>query len=281
MQMSETLAKLQNLQDVLGEKYAIKLNVEELPKTLNGSRESLERFKKEYIEKNTEYEAEKEKVASLKSDLEEAERTREKCEKEMDETSTHREYEILDKQISEATDKENSIRKELQREEKNLSELKDILESTEQLIASTEAEYNELNESLEKELSGKKKRLAELEKMEASMSEGIDPETVFKFQRIIQRNKEGIVAVRGSVCTGCHMILPAQFADEVHRDEKILFCPYCSRILYYEEADENEESYIPTEVAGSLAGEDETDSPDFIESDGSGSMDEKTMDFDE
>ena len=53
MQMSETLAKLQNLQDVLGEKYAIKSNVDELPKTLNGSRESLERFKKEYIEKNT------------------------------------------------------------------------------------------------------------------------------------------------------------------------------------------------------------------------------------
>lgn len=281
MQMSETLAKLQNLQDVLGEKYAIKSNVDELPKTLNGSRESLERFKKEYIEKNTEYEAEKEKVASLKADLEDAERTREKCEKEMDETSTHREYEILDKQISEATDKENSIRKELQREEKNLAELKDILESTEALISSTEAEYNELNDSLEKELSGKKKRLAELEEMEAKMSEGIDPETVFKFQRIIQRNKEGIVAVRGSVCNGCHMILPAQFADEVHRGEKILFCPYCSRILYYEEAEENEESYIPTEVAGSLAGEDETDSPDFIESEDGVSMDEKTMDFDE
>ncbi|MBP5442534.1 MAG: nucleic acid-binding protein [Treponema sp.] len=281
MQMSETLAKLQNLQDVLGEKYAIKSSVDELPKTLNGSRESLERFKKEYIEKNTEYEAEKEKVSSLKADLEEAERTREKCEKEMDETSTHREYEILDKQISEATEKENSIRKELQREEKNLAELKDILESTEMLISSTEAEYNELNESLEKELSGKKKRLEELEKMEASMSEGIDPETVFKFQRIIQRNKEGIVAVRGSVCNGCHMILPAQFADEVHRGEKILFCPYCSRILYYEEAEENEESYIPTEVAGSLAGEDESDSPDFIESEDGVSMDEKTMDFDE
>lgn len=281
MQMSETLAKLQSLQDVLGEKYAIKSNVDELPKTLNGSRESLERFKKEYIEKNSEYEAEKEKVAALKEELEEAERTREKCEKEMDETSTHREYEILDKQISEATDKENSIRKELQREEKNLAELKDILESTEALISSTESEYNELNESLEKELSGKKKRLEELEKMEASMSEGIDPETVFKFQRIIQRNKEGIVAVRGSVCNGCHMILPAQFADEVHRGEKILFCPYCSRILYYEEAEENEESYIPTEVAGSLAGEDESDSPDFIESEDGGSMEDKTMDFDE
>ena len=279
--MSETLAKLQNLQDVLCEKYEIKSKVDELPKSLNGSRESLERFKKEYIEKNAEYEAEKDKVSSLKAELEEAEHTREKCEKEMDETSTHREYEILDKQISEATDNENRIRKELQKEEKNLSELKDIIESTEALIASTEAEYNELNESLEKELSGKKKRLAELEEMEASMSEGIDPETVFKFQRIIQRNKEGIVAVRGSVCTGCHMILPAQFADEVHRDEKILFCPYCSRILYYEEADENEESYIPTEVAGSLAGEDETDSPDFLESDGGVSMDEKTMDFDE
>ena len=40
------------------------------------------------------------------------------------------------------------------------------------------------------------------------------------------------------------MILPAQFANEVHHGEKILFCPYCSRILFYEEAADLDENYV-------------------------------------
>ena len=66
------------------------------------------------------------------------------------------------------------------------------------------------------------------------------------------------------------MILPAQFANDVHHtfkenDGKIYFCPYCSRVLYYEEIDEDEEeNFIPTEEAGSLAGDDDDEeSQDF------------------
>ena len=83
-------------------------------------------------------------------------------------------------------------------------------------------------------------------------------EILFKFQRIIQRNSEGIVSVRNGVCSGCHMILPANFANEVREGEDINFCPYCSRILYYEEVSEDQqEDYFDIGAAGSLAGLDD------------------------
>jgi RNase P subunit RPR2 len=63
----------------------------------------------------------------------------------------------------------------------------------------------------------------------------------------------GIVAIRGGVCTGCHMILPIQFANEVRLGEKIVFCPYCSRILFYEEVEAGEEEFFDAEDAGSLS----------------------------
>ena len=47
MQMTEELERLKSLQDVLAEKYEIEAKVEELPKTLDGSTESLDRFKRE------------------------------------------------------------------------------------------------------------------------------------------------------------------------------------------------------------------------------------------
>lgn len=258
MQMTEILDKLKSLQDVLAEKYEIEAKKEELPKSLDGSVEGLTRFKKEYIENNAEYEAEKSKVQSLKVELDEAQRARENGEKGMDAITTHREYELLDKQINEAKLKEEEIRKQLQREEKIFAEQQERLNASEIVIAQMEGDVQEARESLEREMNGLQEKLDSLAEQEKEMSEGIDVETIFKFQRIIQRNRKGIVAVKGNVCDGCHMILPAQFANDVHKGEKILFCPYCSRILFYEETDDSESSYFTMDDAGSLVDDDES-----------------------
>lgn len=239
-----------------------------MPKTLDGSTESLDRFKREYIEKNELYEEKKDIVARLKVELDEAQRKREEGEKGMDAISTHREYEILEKQISEAQALEDLKRKELQREEKSMAELNDLLKGEEDLIASTEKDVNEARENLDKEIAACNEKLEALKAKEAEMSEGIDSETIMKFQRIIRRNRKGIVAVKGKVCDGCHMILPAQFANEVHHGEKILFCPYCSRILFYEEADDDENyDSINDDIADEID-EDLLDDEDLIDIEG-------------
>jgi uncharacterized Zn finger protein (UPF0148 family) len=36
------------------------------------------------------------------------------------------------------------------------------------------------------------------------------------------------------------MILTVQFVNEVRKGEGIMFCPYCSRILFYQEESEGE-----------------------------------------
>ena len=239
MPMTEQLERLKELQDVLAEKYKLEAKIEELPKTLDGSTESLDRFKKEYIQRNTEYEEKKAQVAQLREELEEAQKKREEGEKGMDAVSTHREYEILQKQIDEATAVEDEKRKELQKEGKALEELNDILHGHEEFISSTEKDVNEQRENLDKEVSELSERLSELADKENQMSEGINPEIIMKFQRIIRRNNKGIVAVAGNVCDGCHMVLPAQFANEVRHNDQIRFCPYCSRILFYDESIES------------------------------------------
>ena len=285
MQMTEELERLKSLQDVLAEKYEIEAKVEELPKTLDGSTESLDRFKREYIEKNKLYEEKKDIVARLRVELDEAQRKREEGEKGMDAISTHREYEILEKQISEAQALEDSKRKELQREEKSMAELNDLLKSEEDLIASTEKDVNEARENLDKEIVACNEKLEALKAKEAEMSEGIDSETIMKFQRIIKRNRKGIVAVKGKVCDGCHMILPAQFANEVHHGEKILFCPYCSRILFYEEAADLDENYVSIhdDVSADDLDEDLLEDEDLIDIEGDDSEDSdssiKSLDY--
>lgn len=254
MVMTDIFDKLKSLQNILVRKYELEKQIQETPKQLDSQEELLARMRKEFIEKNDEFNAVKEKVGTLKVNLEVAVKTREDGEKNMDNITTHREYEALEKQISEATDKESEIRKELQREEKTLEQLKEELNATESMINSQDEELKNSKDKLNDELNSYNDELTQLSNQEAEITPGLEPEILFKFQRIIQRNSEGIVAVKNGVCTGCHMILPGQFANEVREGENILFCPYCSRILYYEESDEeSDDTFFSLDDAGSLA----------------------------
>ncbi|MCQ2981551.1 MAG: zinc ribbon domain-containing protein [Treponemataceae bacterium] len=277
MEMTDVFEKLKSLQDILSEKYSIENQIEESPKKLTTQDELLARLKKEYIEKNAQYEEVRSVVAKLRTELADAEAAREKGEKAMDSITTHREYEALQKEIDDASQLEQSIRKELQKEEKNLAGLDDSLKQEEQLINSQEAELAAGKERLDAEIEGYRQKLAELKTQEESLVPGIDTDIIFKFERIIKSKQgKGIVAVKGNVCDGCHMILPAQFANEVRNGENIVFCPYCSRILFYQEVQEGEAEFFQMGETGSLA--DFEDDEDLLDT---GFDDEEDDEFDD
>ncbi len=235
---NDVFEKLRALQDILAQKNKLEAEILDAPKALVTREELLDRLKSGYIEKNSEYEELRKTIASLKADLFEAEQKREKAEKAMDNIETQREYEILQKEIDDSTVKAESIRKEMQRIEGNFKILDANIKQEELLIEQNETELKESKVRLDNEIAEKKAELDKLKAEEEALSPGLSQETMFKFDRIIKSKQGvGIVSVRGTVCMGCHMILPAQFVNEVRADSGIKFCPYCSRILFYEETD--------------------------------------------
>ncbi|MDR1353432.1 MAG: C4-type zinc ribbon domain-containing protein [Treponema sp.] len=268
MVMEEVFTKLRSLQDILSQKIVLEQDIQEIPKMLTTQEELLARLKKTFIEKDLECDKAKSQTAEFRELLAAAEKTREGAEKNMDSVTTQREYEALDKEIRDAAEKEAQYRKDLQREERLLADLAEQMEQSKGLIDQQEKELEERRVGIEVEIAEKSKRASELEAEELDLKKDIDPETFFKFERII-RNKmgRGIVAIKGGVCTGCHMILPAQFANEVRLGEEIVFCPYCSRILFYEESEEGEEDYFDAEDSGSLSDLDDMEEEDFDDED--------------
>ena len=250
--MRAVFDKLRELQDILAEKYDLEKKIDDTPRLLDEQEMLLSKLKEEFLKKNSIFEEVRAKVAHLKAELAEAEAIRENGEKGMDSITTHREYDSLEKQISDAKAKSAEIRTVLLKEEKSMDELDAELKIEEEMIKNQENSIAEGHSSIEKQLDGFKAQKAELEEKEKNLSAEIDPEIILKFQRIIKRNRQGIVSVKGIVCSGCHMILPAQFANEVHARNKIMFCPYCSRILDYEEPTETESKLLISDT-GSLA----------------------------
>jgi len=264
MAMDEVFEKLRTLQDILSKKIKLEHEVEEIPKILVTQEELLARLKKTFIDKNLEFEKCRAAEAEFRNLLEEAVSMREKSEKNMDAISTQREYEALDKEIRDATEKEQQYRKELQREERLLADLDEQIKQNTAMIEQQEKDLEERRQGIEAEISGKKDQIQKLEQEEQELIPGLDPEVLFKFERII-RNKmgRGIVAIKGGVCMGCHMILPVQFANLVRQGEEIVFCPYCSRILFYEESEDEGMEYFDSEDAGSLSDLDDMDEDEY------------------
>jgi predicted nucleic acid-binding Zn-ribbon protein len=284
MTMEEVFQKLRDLQDVLSKKIDIERDLSEIPHGLSTQEELLSRLRKAYNERNGEHDAAKAELNLLKESLLSAGSSREHAEKSMDGINTQREYEALDKEIRDATDKEQQFRKDIQKAEKNIQDIDDGLKRDQGMIEQIEDEVKEKRAFIETKSSEKREELKALTKEEEAITPGLDPETVFKFERII-RSKQGlgIVAVKNGVCTGCHMIRPAQFVNEVHQGDAIIYCPYCSRILFYQESEEGEETYITDSETGGLSdlddfGDEEEEDEDYDEDEDN---EKEGMDFEE
>ena len=280
MKIKSDLEKLRVLQDIIYDKHGLEKNIMEIPKLLGTQEELLNRLKKTFIEKNQDYERIKAEVSDFRNKLAEAESAREKSEKHMDAISTQREYEALDKEIRDASEKEQQYRKDLQTRERILLELDEQIKQQTALIEQQEKELEDRRRKIEAEIADKQKQTEVLKKKESKLTENLDTEVVFKFERII-KNKMGvgIVAIKGNVCMGCHMILPVQFANEVRIGSEFIFCPYCSRILFYEESAEGEEDFFNTEDTGSLSDLDDMEEDEYEEEE---EEEEKVnIDFDE
>jgi predicted nucleic acid-binding Zn-ribbon protein len=262
------LDKLRSLQDIICEKINLEKSIQEIPKLLSTQEELLNRLKKTFIEKNQEYEKVKTAEVEFRGLLAEAESMREKAEKNMDIISTQREYEALDKEIRDASEKEQQYRKELQHRERILIDIDEQIKQNAALIEQQENELEDRRKGIEAEIREKQKQVEELRINEMKLTENLDSEVVFKFERII-KNKMGlgIVAIKGNVCMGCHMILPIEFANKVRIGEEFIFCPYCSRILYYEESSDGQENFFDIEDTGSLSDLDEIEEEEYEEED--------------
>ncbi len=236
------------------ERVAIEKEVRELPKSIVAQEEVLARARKSYGERSQRFEETQSRVGQLRAELADVVAHKEKSEQQMDSISNPREFEALNKEITEAGLKEDQLRKDVKREDENLVEAESEVRSSETLISSQEAEIEEKRARIKNDEASMKARVAELKGKEDDITKDIDTEVVFKFERIIKSKQGvGIVPVKGVVCSGCSMILPAQFVNEVRQSDKIVFCPYCSRVLFYQEGDESQEDMIVDIESGSLA----------------------------
>ena len=274
--MKEIYTTLSQLQVVLAKMFAIEDEIKEIPMALADKEAVLQKTKITYLELHEKSERVKEELKSLRTRLDEAGVKRETCEKMMETITQAREFETLQKEIEEAKNAEQTLRKGLIAKEKFYDELNTKLTIQEEIMAQQTEEVEEETKVKDSQIAEKQAELDKIVAEKDELAKDFDQNLLFKFERII-RNKGGIgiVPVHGIVCEGCHMTLPAQFVNDVRRstlnedssneESDIHFCPYCSHVLFYEDsADDEHFDNLFTSEDEDEAGDESGEGSDFM-----------------
>jgi hypothetical protein len=105
-------------------------------------------------------------------------------------------------------------------------ELQGAFDALEQRRAEQQAKVDAEIAALSSGLEKARRRRAELAAV-------IDNDLRRKYETIfVRRRGVAVVEVRGGICQGCHMRVAPQLYNEIQRNQRVIACPNCNRILY-------------------------------------------------
>ncbi|UER67858.1 zinc ribbon domain-containing protein [Borrelia sp. BU AG58] len=248
--MESNIDILKNLEGIYKAKFSLEERQKSIPRYLQVKKSQIDELIGVLNELQVKFKECQKEDSSLKLGIQDINMRKTKAEEKIDSIKTQREYEALEKELQAIIDDEVAIRKKMThvtglktRVDREITELKGKLEGEQSIYATESA-------NLEEELLSVKQKLLDITDEEGKYASRMDEDFLFKFQRIIRNKSSGVVPLVENVCKGCNMILPVEFANKVRREpDDVKFCPYCSRILYYQEAFEVGLGMMP----GSLA----------------------------
>jgi hypothetical protein len=238
--MREQISVLEVLQQIDMELSELEVHLTEYPKKISAFEQELQSSKESLININNKREEFLKVKSELEYELNLNEENIKKSEERLFEIKTHKEYQALQKEITETK------RMNLDLEEKLLDEMEKI-EQLEAQIAEKNEELTNKETDYQVKISDYKEKLEEIKivyepKVEEKekIVQTINPEILPLYEKIKTRNGEVLAVARNEICTGCNMNIPAQLFNEILTLSRIIQCPNCKKILYCEEESSSE-----------------------------------------
>ena len=179
--------------------------------------------------------------------------SRKKREKESELSETQEKIRKMKARISDLkTNKEyQAYQKEIEGSEKEITAIEDvILQLMEEIDAvskeqkakeaAVNAEIQKIDSfkaELDAEVVNNERELALLKQERAGTVARIDPDVYKTYMRILLDSGDGVAVTtaRDELCSGCDMNIPPQLYVEIRKNQELLQCPQCRRILYVPE----------------------------------------------
>jgi predicted nucleic acid-binding Zn-ribbon protein len=143
-------------------------------------------------------------------------------------------------------------RESVQNREQEITKLIEAVQAKEKLLAERSAELETLRKSIDKDAEVARKKMAEIEgkigqiKVDRDkIAGGIRADVLKRYAAIRMRRGLAVTTVRNGTCQGCNMNVPPQLYNILQRGNSIETCPYCHRIVYWENLMKDEPAKQP------------------------------------
>ena len=230
----ELLVRLQEIAIESDKIHSVLNSVDHRIDTLN---KGLKEFEKIIEEKETVLTELEQKYRSYESDVQMNMDRISKSKEKLRSAKTNKEYQSSVKEIEDIEAINSNI-------EDEMITFLEQMESAENTLTQTRAEYtkrvdqtNVEKVAIEKEANDGKQQLVELDEDWQKISAQIDSDLLETFNKakLNQPNGIAIAPAKNAVCQGCNMNIPPQLYNELHRFDRLINCPNCERIIYWDD----------------------------------------------
>ncbi|MGD8764225.1 MAG: C4-type zinc ribbon domain-containing protein [Desulfobacteraceae bacterium] len=230
----ELLVRLQEIAIETNKIRSVLNSVDHRIDTLNNG---LKEFEKIIEEKETILTELDQKYRSYEADVQMNMDRISKSKEKLRSAKTNKEYQSSVKEIEDIEAINSNI-------EDEMLNFLDHMESAENTLTQTRAEYtkrvdqtNVEKVAIENEAVNGKQQLVRLDEDWQKISAQIDPDLLEAFNKTKLNHTNGIaiVTAKNAVCQGCNMNIPPQLYNELHRFDRLINCPHCERIIYWDD----------------------------------------------
>ena len=233
--MKDQLKLLWELQKIDLELKAIKEEKERYPKEIKKLDEK-QKIEKERIQK------EREKVESLEKTRRQKEghlnveqEKIKRAEGRMSEVKTNKEYQALLSEIDAMKGANSRIEEEILQVMDEIDELKKDLSKREKEMGSTLEKIEGERKKLQEKMAQGEEAWNERVERRDDLSKQIESKLVKLYHTLKEKRQGvGVVSVKNETCQGCFVNVPPQLFIEVQKNNALVRCPHCNRILYWE-----------------------------------------------
>lgn len=238
---------MQEILDTLLELQEVDIQIFEIEKSKRDYPEKIKQLSSEIETQESIIAEKKSQIANLDTeqrdfemDIQKANDFLKKSQDRLSAVKNNREYDSLQEEIDVQREKISESETEIIRIMDSLEELKSVLDEHESsfgdLKGKNDSEISELTQVL---ASIKEKRAAQ-ESERAIIAERTEPNLLTTYERIRKGYKNGVAVagIKRGACGGCFQRIPPQQIAEIKKQDKIMRCEICGRLLVWNGEDE-------------------------------------------
>jgi zinc ribbon domain-containing protein len=226
----KTLYQLQTTLSGIDEKKALRgelpLEVQDLEDELEGLNIRVDKIKHDIADAEA-------AIQGNQQLIQEAQKSVERYQHQLDEVKNNREYDTLTKEIEYQSLEIELANKKIREAAMAIEERQRDLEIAQKTISERQIDLDEKRDELDEIMQETREEEGKLKAHAKELELKIEPRLLTSFKRIRKnaRNGLGIVYVQRDACGGCFNKIPPQRQLDIRMHKKIIVCEYCGRIL--------------------------------------------------